>query len=166
MSSDPYLSEIQIFAFSFPPRGWAQCNGQLLPINQNQALFALLGTLYGGNGTTSFALPDMRSRVPMHVSNFNQGEMSGTERHTLTVQEMPAHNHSALASSASPNQPSPDGNLLAKNAAAPPFINTSNAIMNSAALGSTGGSQPHENRMPYLALNYCIAIQGIFPSRN
>ncbi len=167
MASDPFLSEIQIFAFNFAPRGWAQCSGQLLPINQNQALFALLGTTYGGNGQTTFALPDLRGRVPFHIGNgFDQGQQDGSESHTLTTLEIPSHTHIAVASSASANQSSPVGNTWASNAAAPPFKNTNNATMNAAAIGITGGNQPHENRMPYLVMNYCIALQGIFPSRN
>lgn len=167
MASDPFLSEIQIFAFDFPPRGWAQCSGQLLPINQNQALFALLGTFYGGNGQTTFALPDLRGRVPFHIGNvFLQGEKGGTENHALTIPEMPAHSHAAIASSNTANQQSPSGNMWANGAAAPPYKSTSNAAMSSAAIGNTGGNQPHENRMPYLVMNYCIALQGFFPSRN
>ncbi len=167
MASLPFLSEIQIFAFNFAPIGWAPCSGQLLPINQNQALFALLGTTYGGNGQTTFALPDLRGRVPLHIGNgFDQGQQSGSESHTLTTLEMPSHTHIAIASTAAANQSSPVGNTWASGAAASPFKNTNNAIMNAAAFGNTGGNQPHENRMPYLVMNYCIALEGIFPSRN
>lgn len=167
MASVPFLSEIQIFAFNYAPVGWAQCSGQLLPINQNQALFALLGTIYGGNGQTTFALPDLRGRAPLHIGNvFDQGQQGGSELHTLTTLEMPSHTHIAVASAASANQSSPVVNTWANDAAAPLFKNTNNATMNAAAIGITGGNQPHENRMPYLVMNYCIALQGIFPSRN
>ena len=165
--SDPYLSEIQIFAFDFAPRGWAQCSGQVLPIAQNQALFSLLGTTYGGNGQTTFALPDLRGRVPLHTGiGFAQGQTGGEEVHTLTVQEIPSHTHAVTASSATANETSPVGNIWAKGDTAPPYKNTSNAAMNAGAMGYSGGNQPHENRMPYLAINYCISLQGIFPSRN
>lgn len=165
--SDPYISEIQIFAFEFAPRGWAQCNGQILPINQNQALFSLLGTTYGGNGQTTFALPDLRGRAPMHIgNNFSEGQVGGQEFHTLTTQEIPLHTHLVTASSATADQTSPVGNLWAKGDSPPPYKSTANSSMSGSAIGNAGSSQGHENRMPWLAINYCIAIQGIFPSRN
>ena len=164
--TDPFIGEIQLFPFGFAPRGWAQCNGQLLPINQNQALFSLLGTMYGGNGQTTFALPDLRGRVPLGVgSGYSQGQRAGEEQHTLIFSETPAHIHQANASSAAPFTPSPAGaswaNTGANNYAASP-----NAQMAGIAVTPAGGGQPHENRSPYLTLNFCIALAGIFPSRN
>ena len=162
--SEPFLGELKLMSFNFPPRGWAACNGQLLPINQNQALFSLLGTMYGGNGQTNFALPDLRGRVALHVANgFNQGQRAGEEVHTLSVQEMPAHNHPVNASSTAGNAADPT--MLA------PFSDgygdtASLTSLQPATVGNVGGSQPHENRQPYLVLNWCIALQGIFPSRN
>ena len=167
MASDPFLSEIQIFAFDFNPRGWAKCTGQLMAINQNQALFSLLGTTYGGNGTTTFGLPNLQGRVPMHVGGgLVQGQTAGEENHTLSISEMAAHTHPVTASGATVNQPSPGGMVWAKGAQESGYAATVNAQMNPACVTNTGGSQPHENRMPFLVLNFCIAIQGIFPSRN
>lgn len=162
--SEPFLAELKLMSFNFPPKGWAACNGQLLPINQNQALFALLGTMYGGNGQTNFALPDLRGRVPMHVGGgFNQGQRAGEEVHTLSGSELAAHNHPVNASSTAGNAADPT--MLA------PFSDgyggmTSVTSIHPATVGNVGGSQPHENRQPYLVLNWCIALQGIFPSRN
>ena len=168
MASDPFISEIQIFAFDFPPRGWAQCNGQLLPIAQNQALFSLLGTTYGGNGQTNFALPNLQGRVPMHIGGgLVQGQSGGETSHTLTIPEMPAHTHQVSGTSSTVSQPSPGGNLWANGAQGKSYTNTAaNGTMNAGSIGNTGGSQPHENMSPYLTLNICIALQGIFPSRN
>lgn len=141
------------------------CNGQTLPINQNQALFSLLGTTYGGNGQTTFALPDLRGRVPMHEgSGFTLGEGGGEVFHTLTQSEMPSHTHNVTATSDVASKTTATGNLWAKSDAAP-FETSSNASMNPASISTVGGSQPHENRAPYLTLNYCIALQGIFPSQ-
>lgn len=164
----PYLSEIQIFAFDFAPRGWAQCNGQILPINQNQALFSLLGTNYGGNGQTTFGLPNLQGRVPMHIdSGFAQGQVGGAEQHTLNITEIPAHTHTLSASGGNVNQPSPGGNLWGKGAQGKAFTNVAaNGTMNAGSIGNAGGNVAHENRSPYLVLNYCIALQGVFPSRN
>jgi len=165
--AEPFLSEIRIFSFNFPPKGWAFCNGQLLPINQNQALFALLGTTYGGNGTTNFALPEMRGRVPMHVGNgFTLGQRGGEDAHTLTLSEMPTHTHQAVASGSNPTVSPPTGNFWASNTGFTPYGTTADTAMAPAAVGNTGGSQAHENRSPYLTLNMCIALQGIFPSPN
>jgi microcystin-dependent protein len=168
--SSPYLSEIRAISFNFPPKGWAFCDGQLLPIAQNQALFSLLGTTYGGDGRTTFALPDLRSRVAIHFGNgFNQGDRGGEEVHTVQIAEMPAHNHPANCNGGAGVSADPTGkvwavdssNLTAEYRPAPP-----NSVMNGGAISATGGSQPHENRQPYLVLNYIIALNGIFPSRN
>ena len=168
MASDPFISEIQIFAFDFNPRGWAKCNGQLLPINQNQALFSLLGTTYGGNGVQTFALPNLQGRVPMHIGGgLSLGQVGGEENHTLSISEMAAHTHQVSGTSATVTQPSPGGNLWASGGLGKSYTAAAaNATMNAASIGNTGGSQAHENRNPYLVLNICIALQGIFPSRN
>lgn len=164
--TEPFIGEIQVFPFGFAPRGWAQCNGQLLPINQNQALFSLLGTMYGGNGQTTFALPDLRGRVPLGVgSGYSQGQRAGEEQHTLIVSELPAHIHGAIASSAAPSTSSPAGADWA-NMGVDSYAASPNAQMAGNAITPTGGGQPHENRAPYLTLNFCIALVGIFPSRN
>ncbi len=162
----PFIGEIKIVSFNYAPRGWALCNGQLLPIAQNQALFSLLGTMYGGNGQTTFALPDLRGRAPVHVgAGFNQGDRAGEEAHTLITGELPTHTHAVSASSGAPNQGSPTGNAWAtlNNGYS---TGTPNAVLGPSAIGAGGGSQPHENRQPYLVLNFVIALQGIFPSRN
>jgi len=165
--AEPFLSEIRIFSFNFAPRGWAQCNGQLLPINQNQALFALLGTTYGGNGTTNFALPEMRGRVPMHVGNgLTLGQRGGTENHTLTINETPTHTHQVKASANGATVTAPTSNFWASNTGFSPYGTTADTAMSPAAVSNTGGSQAHENMSPFLTLNMCIALQGIFPSPN
>jgi microcystin-dependent protein len=164
--SQPFLSEILIVSFNFPPKGWALCNGQLLPINQNQALFALLGTTYGGNGQTTFALPDLRGRVPIHVGNGHSlGEKAGSTSVTLTQQQLPQHLHVLNATNSGGDTVVAAGNYLASfsNGYGPPAALTT---MSSAAVTSVGGSQAHNNMMPYLTLNFIIALQGIFPSRN
>lgn len=172
MADTPYLSEIKVFSFNFAPKGWAMCNGQLLPINQNQALFALLGTQYGGDGRVNFALPNLRGRVPLHfgqrpgLSSYVQGQAAGEDAHTLISTEMPAHVHAAVASSNSPNANTPAGNFWASNSGFSPYSATLNEVMAATALANAGGSQPHENRSPFLTLNFCIALQGVFPSRN
>lgn len=169
--AEPFLSEIRIMSFEFAPKGWALCNGQLLPINQNQALFSLLGTTFGGDGRVNFALPDLRARVPIHVgSGHTLGERGGEQAHTLSIAELPEHTHLLQASSANANTPSPTnpapGNLLAtagSNLYASP---ASLQAMNPGAVTNLGGSQAHLNMQPFLTLNFCIALQGIFPSPN
>jgi microcystin-dependent protein len=162
-----YLSEIRVFAFGFAPKGWAQCNGQLLPINQNQALFSLLGTNYGGDGRVNFALPNLQGRTMMHTSgSFPIGQSGGEATHTLTVAEMPAHTHQAQASSNGVSVNTPANNFWPSAAAGNPYGNQPSLSMAANALSSAGGNQPHENRAPYLTVNICIALVGIFPSRN
>lgn len=165
----PYMGEIRLVSFDFAPRGWAFCNGQLLPINQNQALFALLGTTYGGNGQTTFALPDLRGRMALHANyDIRQGEAGGEFSHTLTVNEMGRHTHRAYASVAQASTADPSGALLARKGrlTADDFNGTPNTVLVSTQVSTAGGSQPHENTQPYLGLNFVIALQGVFPSQN
>lgn len=165
----PFLGEIRVFAFNFPPKGWAMCNGQLLPINQNQALFSILGTTYGGDGRTTFALPNLQGRVPVYPhSSFSLGGSTGEESHTLTLAETPAHTHTAVGSSATGTSNSPAGNVLGSSTANPyvPPGGAGATTLNPATISASGGGQAHENRQPYLTLNLCIALSGIFPSRN
>jgi microcystin-dependent protein len=165
--SEPFLAEIKIISWNFPPKGWAFCNGQLLPINQNQVLFSLLGTTYGGNGQTTFALPNLQGRTPLHTGNgFNLGESAGEESHTLTIGEMPAHSHPAVGSSNTADQSSPVNNYWAASGAYTVFASSPNEAMAPQLVGLAGGSQPHPNLSPYLVLNFVIALVGIFPSRN
>jgi len=168
--SEPFLCEIKIMSFGFAPQGWAQCNGQLLPINQNQAMFALLGTTYGGDGRTTFALPDLRGRAPMHVGNGHTlGERAGEQAHTLSMGEMPVHVHveQATPAPASTNTPTPSVGLAQSTGSALYGPADRNAVaMAPNAIGNVGGSQPHPNMEPYLTLTFCIALQGIFPSQN
>jgi microcystin-dependent protein len=168
--SEPFLSEIKIVSFNFPPKGWALCNGQLLPINQNQALFALLGTTYGGNGQTNFALPNLRGRAPIHMgSGHTLGEAAGSTSVTVNIQQLPTHTHFASASNDTANTPIPStaGARLGNSAPNQIYQSPTNLVaMNQAAVSSVGGSQPHTNMQPYLVLNFIIALQGIFPSQN
>jgi microcystin-dependent protein len=166
--AEPFLSEVRIFSFVFAPRSWAQCNGQLLPINQNQALFALLGTTYGGNGQTNFALPDFRGRVPIHVgSGHTLGERAGEQAHTLTIQELPTHAHLVNVTTATADeQYATNTTYWAAGAPSAGFHQNSNAAMDAGIILPTGGSQAHLNMQPFLTLNFCIALQGIFPSQN
>ena len=166
--SEPFLSEIKIVSFNFPPKGWALCNGQLLPINQNQALFALLGTTYGGNGQTNFALPNLRGRVPLHFgAAHNLGEAAGSTSVTVNIQQLPTHTHAMMASQTPGDVPVPTNNVLATTPATKIYAGPlSLTTLNPINVSSVGGSQPHNNMMPYLVLNYIIALQGIFPSRN
>lgn len=165
--AEPFLSEIRIMSFEFAPRGWALCNGQLLPINQNQALFSLLGTTFGGDGRVNFALPDLRARTPIHVgSGHTLGERGGEQAHTLSIAELPTHTHVLNGSSNNGTALVPGGNLLARE---PNFFyhSPSNlAAMNSATVANVGGSQAHLNMQPFLTLSFCVALQGIFPSPN
>ena len=164
---NPFLGEIRVFSFNFAPRGWAFCNGQTLPINQNQALFALMGTMYGGNGVTTFNLPNLQSKVPIHVgAGHTQGEVGGQHAHTLTMQEMPRHTHVLQASSATGNSPTVSGNVYAANASALYHPPTSLTPMGSTSVTTVGQGQSHINDQPYLVLNFCIALVGVFPSRN
>jgi microcystin-dependent protein len=163
--SEPFLGEVKIISWNFPPKGWAFCNGQLLPINQNQALFSILGTTYGGDGRVTFALPNLQGRSPVHVGDgIVLGELGGETAHTLNISELPAHNHVPVGSSAAPTLPSAAGNLWSPSPGL--YNSTPNSAMNPACITPTGGSQPHENMSPYLVLNFVIALQGIFPSQN
>lgn len=171
--SNPFLSEIRIMSFVFAPRNWAQCNGQLLPINQNQALFSLLGTTYGGNGQTNFGLPDLRSRIPNHFGNgFVLGQKGGEQAHTVTQSEMPAHlhiltgNNAVVGASANATVVSPIGSFWANDGKSIFSTSPPNSAMSPKTVTNVGGSQPHENRSPFLTLNFCIALIGIFPSQN
>jgi microcystin-dependent protein len=170
--AEPFLGELRIMSFNFPPKGWAFCNGQFLPINQNQALFSLLGTNYGGNGQTNFALPNLQGRTPIHQgAGFNVGTTVGEENHTLTVSEMTQHFHQVVvdtttAPGSGGNQPANNKRIAGNDpgflyAAASAFV-----PMNGGVIGNAGGSQPHPNQQPYMALTFCIALQGIFPSQN
>lgn len=166
--AEPFLSEIRIFSFNFAPKGWALCNGQLLPINQNQALFSLLGTTYGGNGQTNFALPNLQGRVPIHFGDgFTRGEAAGTASVTVTLQQLAQHIHVAQAFSQNGDQVAPAGNVLSTVTGLYGGAGSGNLVpLQAATIGNAGGSQAHENRMPLLTLNFCIALQGIFPSQN
>ena len=155
-------------SFGFAPKGWALCNGQLLPINQNQALFSLLGTTYGGDGRVNFGLPDLRSRVPIHFGDgFTRGERGGEAAHTLTLGELTTHIHVLNGTSTAASQPVPTGALLATTAATDPVYSSPSSLvaMFPGAIGNTGGSQAHLNQQPFLVLGFCIALQGIFPSQ-
>lgn len=176
MPGTPFIGEIAICAFGFAPRGWAMCNGQLLSIAQNQALFSLLGTTYGGNGQTTFALPDLRGRAAVSsgqgagLSNYNLGSQAGEVSHTVTVNEMPAHSHPANCNTGPGNFADPGGHVWAADgtnitkAYAPPTTNL--GAMANGSISPAGGSSPHENRQPFLAVEFCIALVGVFPSRN
>lgn len=165
--AEPFLSEIRIMSFQFAPKGWALCNGQLLPINQNQALFSLLGTTFGGDGRVNFALPDLRGRTPIHVgSGHTLGERGGEQAHTLSIAELPQHAHVAQGTSATGDSVIPTSNVLADSPSQlyAPFGSTTTLAPSSVT--NTGGSQAHLNMQPFLTLSFCIALQGIFPSPN
>ena len=167
--SEPFLSEIKIVSFNFAPKGWALCNGQTLPINQNQALFALLGTNYGGNGQTTFMLPNLRGRVPIHMGNGHTlAEAAGSTAVTVNIQQMPQHLHFLQASTAAANTNAPDATTLLGGSAPNDLYNgpANLSPLIPSTVTNVGGSQPHNNMMPYLVLNFIIALQGIFPSQN
>jgi microcystin-dependent protein len=167
--SEPFLSEIKIVSFNFPPKGWALCNGQFLPINQNQALFALLGTTYGGNGQTTFALPNMQGKVPLHSGSAHTlGETAGSTSVTISMQTLPQHSHPVLATNNAGDTTLAANSVLAQGAKVygdgPPAAGST--VLAPSTVSSVGGSQPHNNMMPYLVMNFVIALQGIFPSPN
>jgi microcystin-dependent protein len=173
--ADPFVAEIRIFPFNFAPKGWAWCDGQLLPLSQNTALFSLLGTTYGGNGKSNFALPDLQGRAPMHpgqgpgLSLHDLGETGGSETVSLLESEIPAHSHTLMASAAPGNRTNPTGNSFARTSGATPYIPVASAPplvnLSDQALAPAGGDQPHNNLMPYLTFYFCIALQGVFPPR-
>lgn len=167
--AEPFLSEIRLMSFGFAPKGWALCNGQLLPINQNQALFSLLGTTFGGDGRVNFALPDYRGRTPIHVGGAHTlGERGGQAAHSLSIAETPTHQHVQSATSATVTINIPAGNILLGSSAPNDFYTGPAALVPllPASISTAGGSQPHNNMQPYLVLSFCIALQGIFPSQN
>ena len=165
--AEPFLSEIRIFSFSFAPKGWALCNGQLLPINQNQALFSLLGTTFGGDGRVNFALPSLQGRTPLHVgSGHTLGEQGGEQAHTLSISELPEHTHVLHGGTSQGNLNEPVDALPAKSQQNAYTAPANLGAMGSAAVTNVGGSQAHLNMQPFLTLNFCIALQGIFPSPN
>jgi len=164
--AEPFIAEIRMMSFNFPPKGWAFCNGQLLPINQNQALFSLLGTTFGGDGRVNFGLPDLQGRVPIHMGSHALGEKAGEQTHTLTLGEMAQHTHQASGSSVTAGDPIPAANLLGNSSPNLLYGTATNlTALNSATVGNVGGSQAHPNMQPFLTINFSIALQGIFPSQ-
>lgn len=168
--SNPYVGEIRMFGGNFAPAGWAFCSGQLLPISENDVLFNLIGTTYGGDGQETFALPNLQSRVPVHSGTgpggltYQLGEQGGVESVTLTTNQIPVHSHPMVASTADANSPNPGGNVLAQPVTTTPYFNDiPNTTLNGSAIAPVGGSQPHENMQPYLAVNFIISLFGIFP---
>jgi len=171
---DPFVAEIRILPFNFAPKGWAFCDGQLLPLSQNTALFSLLGTTYGGDGKSNFALPDMQGNAPMHpgqgpgLSLHDLGETGGSETVTLLESEIPAHSHSQMANSTTATKSLPTGNSFAKGSAMIPYLAPAGAPLvnlSDQTIAPAGGDQPHNNMQPYLTLNFCIALQGVYPPR-
>ena len=164
---EPYIGEIRMFAGNFAPNGWLMCEGQLLPISENDTLFTLLGTTYGGDGQETFALPDLRGRIPIHQGSEQLlGQPGGSEEITLTVQQIPTHNHAAIGAAVTGDQTSANGALPANSVTITPYLNTPpDAGFNGSAITPTGGSQPHTNLQPYLCLNYIISLFGIFPTQ-
>jgi microcystin-dependent protein len=165
--AQPYVGEIRMFAGNFPPAGWMFCEGQLLPISEFETLFQLIGTTYGGDGQSTFALPDLRGRVPIHQGNgFTLAETGGVETVTLTVSQIPAHTHPMLASNDPASTANPQGNVLATPASATPYmVNNTNVVLSPQSVTSVGGSQPHTNFQPYLCVDFIISLFGIFPSQ-
>ena len=173
--TDPFVAEIRLFPFNFPPKGWAFCDGQLLPISQNTALFSLIGTFYGGDGKSTFALPDLQGRVPVHagqglgLSERFIGEAGGSETVTLLASEIPAHTHPLAASAQAAYARGPSEELVANQSGGvnsyAPASGSPPALLAASAVGDMGGGQPHNNLAPYLVVNYCIALQGVFPQR-
>jgi microcystin-dependent protein len=171
--SEPYLGQIAMVGFNFAPVGWAFCNGQLMPINQNTALFSLIGTFYGGDGVTTFALPDLRGRVPIHqgagpgLRNYVVGQTGGEEQVSLTIAQIPAHTHPLLGQSALGNSASPTGNIWAAQSRLNVFSSAvPDSPMGAGAIGMAGSGLPHDNRSPYLSITYIIALEGVYPSQN
>ena len=163
--AEPFLSEVRIMSFVFAPKGWALCNGQLLPLNQNQGLFSLLGTTFGGDGRVNFALPDLRGRTPIHVgSGHTLGERGGEQAHTLSIAELPTHTHVLTGTTATGTTPVPLNNMLADSPSQLYASPSSLLPLHAATLTNVGGSQAHLNMQPFLTLSFCIALQGIFPS--
>lgn len=171
---DPFVAEIRIFPFNFAPKGWAFCDGQILPLSQNTALFSLLGTTYGGDGKSNFALPNMQGNAPMHpgqgpgLSLHDLGETGGSDTVTLLESEIPSHSHSLMAGATSSTKSDPQGNSLTRiGSGATPYkaAGSAQVVMASQSLAPAGGDQPHNNMQPYLTLNFCIALQGVFPPR-
>ena len=163
--AQPYVGELRMFAGNFAPAGWMFCSGQLLPISENETLFQLIGTMYGGDGESTFGLPDLRGRLPLHIgSGFIQGETGGVESVTLTTQQIPVHSHALLASTASGTQNSPANSVVAASPSVTLFVNdTTDANLSGNTVGPVGGSQPHSNFQPYLCINFIISLFGIFP---
>jgi microcystin-dependent protein len=167
--AEPFIGEVRMWGLTFAPQGWMFCNGGLLPINQNQALYSLIGTTFGGNGTTTFAVPELRGRVPMHVgsSGPQQGLRAGAETVTLTPAQMPAHTHDVRSSSQTGDENAPAGHIFAAADGAETYAAPANLVkLNANTVSNAGGGQGHENRQPTLAINFTIALQGLFPSRN
>ncbi len=169
---EPYIGEIRMIAFSFPPVGWMLCQGQQLPISENDALFTLIGTTYGGDGQETFNLPNLASRVPIHMgtgpdgTTYQLGEMAGTEQETLTVQQIPSHTHPLTASGDTGNEPNPAGAMVSNGQGATPYIEDAPGTpFNAAAISPVGGSQPHENTQPFLCINFIISLFGVFPTQ-
>lgn len=163
--SEPFLGEIKIISWNFPPKGWAFCNGQLLPINQNQALFAILGTTYGGDGIQTFGLPNLQGRTPVHVGNgISLGEMGGEATHTLIISEIPAHTHVPVGATGAASS-GPSGNLWTTSNLKP-YAGSGGTAMNPACVSATGNNQAHQNMSPYMVLNFIVALSGIFPTQN
>jgi microcystin-dependent protein len=170
--AQPYIGEIRMFAGNFPPVGWMFCDGQLIPISENEALFNLIGTTYGGDGQENFALPNLQSRVPIHMGSnagvtYQLAEMAGVEQVTLTTQQIPVHNHALLGSTGNGSQANPNNNVLASSTLVKPYAaETPGTTMAASSIGPAGGSQPHDNMQPFQCINYIISLFGIFPQQN